>query len=117
MKIFENCEDINDIKSILCQHADREWVKLWEVWIDDYRLCYIMREKVDEDRHTKDKLQFFQEKYGRKLEHTGTTTNYSSKRKDHTGKINLCKYIDPWKSKSEEIKKRVYAETGKREDW
>lgn len=43
--------------------------------------------------------------------------NVSSKWKDHKGKINLCKCIDPWKSKERDIKKRIHSETGVIPSW
>ena len=53
------------------------------MWVDDYWLCYVMRERVDDTAHREEKLRYFEEKAGRKLEHTGTTMNFSSKWKDH----------------------------------
>lgn len=107
MKIFHDCEDINDMQWKLINHAKRYGLHLSEMWIEDHWLCYVMREKVDEEEHRKEKLRFFEEKYWRKLEHTWTTMNATSKRKDHKWKINLCLHIDPWKGKSREIKRRI----------
>lgn len=117
MNQFHGCETLNDMKSKIHQHAKREWLYLWEMWVEDYWLCYVLREKVNTDEHANKKKDFFEQKYGRKLEHTGTTTNYSSKRKDHKGKINLCNHVDPWKKCKKEIRKKIHYETGVRPNW
>lgn len=75
--------------------------------IEDHRLCYSYIETGLAEQREKEKDKALREKYWQNIERTGSIIEYWWKDYHvHVFKVNLCKYIDPWKEKRHEWAKK-----------
>lgn len=107
--LLEDCKSVDDVVEYLYKVAKARDLFLKEIRLEDNWLCYAMFSYVSDDEIMKQK----QEKMwpGMILE-TRLNKRDRQNREPHIGKINLCKYVNPFKDRIDSFRKKEYMETG-----